>query len=430
MPISAYHTPGIYIEEVPAGPQPITAVGTSTAAFVGRAPRADVLVDSPQACNNWSEFMRRYVAEGQSTSTPLSNAVYGFFLNGGGRCFVVNTGDDDSITKALGALQTEDEVAIVAAPGRYDPASYQAILAHCELLKDRVGILDTPEDVDDIGKLTEVGTVEAPAPAPPKPRGQASGGEAAGAAAGGGEGGGGEKPKLGPEGGPKPGAIGPPMSPLGYVSCYFPWLTVMDPLTDTLVNVPPSGHVAGIWARTDMTRGVHVAPAGMDANVRGALNLTYRLTREEQGVLNDVGINCLRLFARAGIVVWGARTRGEAEWRYLNVRRLFNMVEESIEEGTNWIVFESNDETTRKHVRRDIGAFLMRVWRDGALQGATPEEAFFVKCDDETNPPEVVDAGQLVALVGMAPVKPAEFVIFRVMQQTPGAEVTAAASAA
>jgi phage tail sheath protein FI len=124
--------------------------------------------------------------------------------------------------------------------------------------------------------------------------------------------------------------------------------------------------------------------------------------------------------------VWGARTLdgAESEWRYLSVRRLFNMVEESIEEGTNWIVFEPNDRTLWKHVRRDVGAFLTRVWRDGALMGATPEEAFFVKCDEETNPPEVVDAGQLVAQIGLAPVKPAEFIVFQISQSTAGAEIT------
>jgi phage tail sheath protein FI len=192
--------------------------------------------------------------------------------------------------------------------------------------------------------------------------------------------------------------------------------------------VPPSGHMAGIWARTDAVRGVHKAPA--NETVNGALNLTYRLTRDEQGVLNDVGVNCIRLFARSGIRVWGARTRADAasEWRYVNVRRLFCMIEESLAEGTNWIVFEPNDRTLWKHIRRDIGAFLTRVWRDGALFGSTPDEAFFVKCDDETNPPDVIDAGQVVAIVGIAPVKPAEFVVFQVMQSAAGAEVSPVAA--
>ena len=174
--------------------------------------------------------------------------------------------------------------------------------------------------------------------------------------------------------------------------------------------------MAGIWARTDATRGVHKAPA--NEVIRGAVNVTQRLTREEQGVLNPAGVNCIRYFPREGIRVWGARTLADAasEWRYLNVRRLFNMIEESIAEATRWIVFEPNDRQLWKSIRRDVGAFLTRVWRDGALMGRTAEEAFFVKCDEETNPPEIIDAGQVVAVIGIAPVKPAEFVVFQISQ--------------
>jgi phage tail sheath protein FI len=168
---------------------------------------------------------------------------------------------------------------------------------------------------------------------------------------------------------------------------------------------------------------VHKAPA--NEVIRGALNLAYRVTREEQAELNLVGVNCIRLFSREGIRVWGARTLadGSSEWRYLNVRRLFNMIEESIGDSTNWIVFEPNDRTLWKNIRRDIGAFLTRLWRDGALMGRTADEAFFVKCDDETNPTEVIDAGQVVTLIGVAPVKPAEFIIFRITQTSSGTEV-------
>ena len=196
-----------------------------------------------------------------------------------------------------------------------------------------------------------------------------------------------------------------------------------DPLSPAdLVDIPPSGHLAGIWARSDGTRGVHKAPA--NETVRGALNVTYNLTREEQGQLNQVGVNCIRLFGREGIRVWGARTLadGSGEWRYLNVRRLFNMVEESIANSTRWIVFEPNDRTLWKSIRRDISAFLTRLWRDGALMGRTPEEAFFVKCDEETNPTDIIDAGMVVTLIGIAPVKPAEFIVFRISQYAGGTE--------
>jgi Bacteriophage tail sheath protein len=413
MSVSAYHTPGVYVKEIPSGPRPIQAVGTSTAAFIGEAPLEKAPVNQPRAVNNWSEFVARFMPEDEKArkSTHLSNAVYGFFENGGSRCFIVNTGTGGDVDDALAAAAIEDEIAIVAAPGHTDAASHAAIQSHCERLEDRVGILDTPEEVDDIGKLTQVETAEA---------GGGGGGGTAGPSARGGR-----RSRTKDEG-PKKGGLLPAESPRGFTSVYFPWLTVMDPIEDTLVNVPPSGHMAGIWARTDANRGVHKAPANEIVN--GALNLSYRLGREEQGVLNDVGVNCIRLFAHAGICVWGARTRANpaSEWRYLNVRRLFNMIEESIVEGTTWIVFEPNDRTLWKSIRRDIGAFLTRVWRDGALFGATPDEAFFVKCDEETNPPEVIDAGQVVAVVGIAPVKPAEFVVFQVMQSAAGAEVSTA----
>ena len=407
MPITAYRTPGVYVQEVPSGARPITATGTSTAVFIGQTPLAKAMVNQARAVNNWSEFVSRFMPDEakERKSTVLSNAVYGFFGNGGTRCFIVNTGGAAGIDDALAAAGIEDEIAIVAAPGLYDPASHSALLTHCERFEDRVAILDTPEEVDDITLLTQVETV-------PVPKEES--------------GGGGPETRAGgaPDSGPKEGGLHPPQSDRGFGTIYFPWITVMDPISDTLVNVPPSGHMAGIWARTDAGRGVHKAPA--NETVNGALNLTYRLTRDEQAVLNDVGVNCLRLFARSGIRVWGARTLADAasEWRYLNVWRLFCMIEESIAEGTNWIVFEPNDRTLWKHIRRDIGAFLTRVWRDGALMGATPEEAFFVKCDEETNPPEVIDAGQVVAIVGIAPVKPAEFVVFQVMQSASGAQVS------
>jgi len=412
MSLTSYHTPGVYVAEIPAGPRPIQAVGTSTAVFIGEAPLDNAFVNQARAVNNWSEFLRRYTPDRNRQSTMLSNAVYGFFDNGGTRCFIVNTGGEAGLVDALAAAAVEDEIAIVVAPGLTDPASHDAVLSHCELLEDRVAILDTPEEVDDIELLTQVETVTVP---PPKKK-SGGGGDA-------------PPPAAAADDGPQAGGLRPRQSDRGFGAVYFPWITVMDPIEDTLVNVPPSGHMAGVWARTDATRGVHKAPA--NESVSGALNLTYRLTRDEQGVLNDVGVNCLRLFATEGIRVWGARTLADAasEWRYLNVRRLFNMIEESIAQGTNWIVFEPNDRTLWKHIRRDVGAFLTRVWRDGGLMGATPDEAFFVKCDEETNPSDVIDAGQVVAVIGLAPVKPAEFVVFQVMQSASGAQVSAVAGA-
>ena len=209
-----------------------------------------------------------------------------------------------------------------------------------------------------------------------------------------------------------------------YAALYYPWIPVANPTpgaSSTTMLMPPSGHMAGIWARSDGERGVHKAPA--NEVIRGAIGLGINLTGAEQGVLNPVGVNCLRVFPGRGIRVWGARTlSSDPSWRYLNVRRLFNYVEESIEQGTQWVVFEPNDYALWQRVKRDVGSFLKRVWMDGALFGATPEQAFFVKCDEENNPVETRDVGQLIVDVGIAPVKPAEFVIFRISQFTPGAE--------
>ena len=200
-----------------------------------------------------------------------------------------------------------------------------------------------------------------------------------------------------------------------YATLYWPWVKVFDPLSGQARFVPPSGHVAGIWARNDDTRGVHKAPA--NEVVRGAITLELNITKAEHDQLNPNGINCIRAFPGRGIRVWGARTiSSDPSWRYLNVRRLFNYIEESIFEGTQWVVFEPNDMRLWGRVKRTINAFLLRVWRDGALFGATPDQAFFVVCDESNNPPEVRDAGQLIVDIGIAPVKPAEFVVFRIAQ--------------
>ncbi|MDH4146859.1 MAG: phage tail sheath subtilisin-like domain-containing protein, partial [Acidimicrobiia bacterium] len=196
------------------------------------------------------------------------------------------------------------------------------------------------------------------------------------------------------------------------------WIRVENPVPtngDTEILVPPCGHMAGVWARTDETRGVWKAPA--NEIVRGALDVELPLTKAEQGLLNPIGVNCIRPFGTRGIRVWGARTlSSDSDWKYVNVRRLFNMVETTILNGTQWVVFEPNDQKLWQGVKRTINAFLRGLWRDGALFGATAEQAFFVKCDEETNPPDSIDAGKLVVEVGIAPVKPAEFVIFRISQ--------------
>jgi phage tail sheath protein FI len=375
------------VEEVAGGARPIEAVGTRTAAFLGEAPDPKAHVNEAVAINNWSEFVRKFTRE-DSPSTSLSNAVYGFFLNGGSRCYVVNAGKDGSIAgggrdrTGVDTLEGIDDVNMVAAPGRTGAADYESVMAHCEKMGDRVAILDPSPDAT-VESLTEIASVD-------------------------------------PDGGSTEGR--PRAS--SYAAFYYPRITVRDPLSGEVKAVDPSGHMAGVWARTDATRGVHKAPG--NENVRGALGLTELLPRSAVEVLNPLGVNTILSTAVAGIRVMGARTlSSDPEWRYLNVRRLANQMKESIQQGTQWVLFEPNDYALWQAIRRDVGAFLSTYWRAGALFGRTPEEAFFVKCDEETNPPEERDLGRLTTIVGFAPAKPAEFVIFRITQwQSPAAEAS------
>jgi Bacteriophage tail sheath protein len=289
-------------------------------------------------------------------------------------------GDPDQRT-GFGGLEAVEEVTMVAAPdlmsayerGALDRetviAVQQGLITHCEAMGDRIAILDPP-----------------PGLSPQQIRAwrqETTGFESK------------------------------------YATLYYPWLKVFDPGLGRNAFVPPSGHIAGIWARNDETRGVHKAPA--NEVVRGAVGLQTQLTKGEHDLLNPIGLNCVRAFPGRGIRVWGARTlSADQGWRYLNVRRLFNYLEESILAGTQWVVFEPNDDALWARIRRTVSAFLVNEWRKGALFGLTPDEAFYVKCDRETNPPESIDAGQVICEVGVAPVKPAEFVVFRLAQLSAG----------
>jgi phage tail sheath protein FI len=222
-------------------------------------------------------------------------------------------------------------------------------------------------------------------------------------------------------------SINPPQDS-SYGAVYYPWIRVFDARLQDTILVPPTGHVAGIYARTDIERGVHKAPA--NEVVRGMVYrdinsvrkpLEFDIGKGGQDILNPRGVNVIRDFRPDGrsIRVWGARTMSsDPLWRYINVRRLFLFVEESIDEGTQWVVFEPNDETTWARVRQSVGNFLLTVWRNGALRGLTQEEAFFVRCDRTTMTEAEIDAGMLICEIGIAPVKPAEFVIFRIQQKT------------
>ncbi|MBL8614112.1 MAG: phage tail sheath family protein [Deltaproteobacteria bacterium] len=317
-------------------------------------------------------------------------AVNGFYDNGGGKAYVYLMGVQDINTSirenqadkvGLYAFDDVDDMALMAAPG----LSFQQqkeVLEHCETRKDRFAVLDGPVVSD--------GDMDIPA------------------------------------------------SAKGFGAMYVPWLKITRPswftgdqdvsvsgpnrrklqkATKNELYVPPSGHIAGIMARVDTERGVHKAPA--NELVMGITGLTQNINRIEQGLYNDRGINVIREFKDRGIRVWGARTlatKNDPSWKYINVRRLFIMVEQSIMVGSQWAVFEPNDHTLWKKLTRDVRSYLMRVWRSGALFGQTPEEAFYVKCDDETNPRYLIDAGQVNVQIGICPVKPAEFVVFSIGQ--------------
>ncbi len=207
-----------------------------------------------------------------------------------------------------------------------------------------------------------------------------------------------------------------------YGALYWPWLRVLDPLTGRPMSMPPSGAVVGSYSATDVRRGVHKAPAGIeDGFLNSVVGIEKIVTKGEHDLLNPEGVNVIRSFPGLGIVLWGARSVSkDAEWKYINVRRLFLFLEESIDEGTQWVVFEPNDPVLWAKIVRNVSAFLRIQWLEGKLVGSKPEEAFFVKCDAETNPQESVDLGRVITVIGVAPSKPAEFVIFRIMQQRPG----------
>lgn len=515
-----YLSPGVYVEEVDKGSKPIEGVGTSVAAFIGFAERGPV--NQPTFIANWSQFTTMY--GGFVPGGFLAHAVYGYFNNGGGSCYVsrlpgveggaggaevttqvelpsraqptietfivtsiepgVPAGEitveitnasgadvpedrfnltvrkggkeevfenlslkkgkavrnvlevvnkesqwirlaekptalsgadkipaegtyslvpiktralmvkeitpealigDASARSGVAGLELADDVTMVCVPdlmalykaGKVSREGVKAIqlamLTHCTNMKDRFAILDAlpdmnPQEVKD-WRVNEAGYDSK------------------------------------------------------YGALYYPWIKVTNPLGNGEgVFIPPCGHMAGIYARSDTQRGVHKAPA--NEVVQGALGLEMQITKSEQDSLNPVGINCIRAFPGRGIRVWGARTvSSDASWRYINVRRLFNFVEKSIEVGTQWVVFEPNDMDLWERIKRDLTAFLTRVWRDGALFGASPSDAFYVKCDAELNPPEVRDAGQVIIEIGLAPVKPAEFVIFRISQWAGGGAV-------
>jgi hypothetical protein len=416
-----YLSPGVYVEEVPSAIKAIAAVSTSTAGFIGIVPNKLHLVaknpDDPNATKvvdfevptaakaavlitNWSQFTRAFgdlvgdetkAATGDASPEvdeghrQLAHAVYGFFNNGGSRCFVVRIAGETDLDAALTAFAAIDEIALVCAPGVLSDSARDKIVTHCQSTADRFAILDGPQSVTDLTTLTRT-SADTPT--------------------------GGVMPKKN-----------------DFAAWYYPWIEVFDPGTKLqdrtgsgAIAMPPSGHIAGIYARVDTERGVFKAPA--NEAIRGALNVTHPLSKADQNGLNPKGVNCIRVL-NGNIYVWGARTvggDGNADLKYINVRRTLLFLRESIDEGTQWVVFEPNTPALWAKITRNVTAFLMTVWRSGALFGTTPQEAFYVKCDAETNPPELREQGQVVTEIGVAIVRPAEFVIFRISQFAPQAK--------
>jgi phage tail sheath protein FI len=530
----SYQAPGVYIQEVSGGSRPIEGVGTAVAAFVGFTEMGPV--GEAVRVTNWTQYQETFGGFIRTGYTPLS--VYGFFMNGGGNCYVIRVGGDADSTpaqlalpgraatqeslrftaKLLGSegnaisIEIADEGAPAAEPaeGEEGEESEGAEGGDGDAGRFRVTVRaagQTPEVFENLSLRrgddryvvdvmnAEPGgsifvTVEDLAPRGVSIANRLPGAGSYALAAGAetvtalapADFQGDVARREGIEGlevledvtmiaipdlmrahqdglinmegviSVQKGLIAhcermqnrvaiidapPGLSPQemeswrneanlvsdgGYGVLYYPWIKVDDPASNAAIFVPPSGHAAGLWARTDDRRGVHKAPANEE--LFGAIDVETQLTQAETGVLNVQSVNCIRSFPGRGIRVWGGRTLAESasEWRYLNVRRLFNYVKSSIEQGTQWVPFEPNDQRTWAKVRRDVGAFLNRTWAQGALFGATAQEAYYVKCDEETNPPEMRDAGILICEVGIAPVKPAEFVVFRIAQITPGAE--------
>lgn len=289
-------------------------------------------------------------------------------------------GDDDlsavDYSKGFAPLEKVEGISLLAIPGQVTKAIQNKMIEHCENMRYRFAILDSEPKATPAGATNSVKA---------------------------------QRAELG--------------SAKGYAALYYPWIQSKDPVSKELIYLPPSGAAAGIYARSDGERGVHKAPA--NEKVKGAVGLERIVTKGEQEILNPLGINVIRKFPGKGNLVWGARTvASDPLWKYINVRRLFLFLEESIERATQWVVFEPNSEKLWARVKQTISQFLTTVWKDGALMGTTPEEAFFVKCDRTTMTQNDIDNGKLICVIGVAPVKPAEFVIFRIAQWQGGSAVT------
>lgn len=362
--------PGVYKSEIflPLQPRLLTGVP----GFVGFV--KDKKATEPIALHRKDDFQSNFESLPDSY---LSDAVSGFFLNEGERCYVaavkINSGwDAKALKAALDLLAPLTDLDLIAVPDAMMPGVsgdevkllQQYMLEHCAKVGERMAILDAvrgqnEEDVKRQRVSITMGLSE-----------------------------------------PVNGAL------------YYPWIKTIEGKL-----IPPCGHVAGIFARSDARAGVFKAPANEE--IRGALDLEQPVDNSAQGRLNSAGINCLRAFPGRGIRVWGARTlSNEADWRYISVRRLFLTLQRWIDLNMAWANFEPNTQQLWGRITRELSSYLSELWRVGALRGQTADEAFYIKCDSETNPPETREAGQTITEIGLAPTAPAEFIVVRIVHHT------------
>lgn len=370
MPVSPTY-PGVYVEELPSGVRTITGVSTAVAAFVGRAQAGPL--NEPTVIHNFGDYER--VFGGLAKDRLMSYAVHDYFLNGGSTAIIVRCDEPQSALPGsqvdktgLYALEKVDLFTLLCLPDADETVVAEAAV-YCErrralLIVDPPAAWTTKANVD----VTALNCTSQNA------------------------------------------------------AVYFPRIQKRDPLdNNALRSFPPCGAVAGMIARTDAQRGIWKAPAGTDAGLVGVVEPGVSLTDLECGDLNPKGVNCLRSLPPHGTVAWGARTlkgsdQAASEWKYVPVRRLALYVEESLFRGTQWAVFEPNDEPLWSQLRLNIGAFMHDLFRQGAFQGSSPKEAYFVKCDHESTTQNDIDKGIVNVVVGFAPLKPAEFVILKFQQ--------------
>jgi len=352
-----FKSPGVYVQESDANPHPISGVSTSTAAFLGIAAAGP---ETPTLITSMAEYKTTFGAP--DGTGFLDHAVRGFFANGGTQCYVVRvdpTADPSSALHSLGDL----DVSIVCSPdGNAIAGMAAALIEHCERMRYRFAVLDAPQS---------------PVPTDGPPDALRS----------------------------------------SYAAYYYPWLLLAECAEHAAIAVPPCGHIAGIYARTDSEQGVWHAPTGKP--ILGIAGLDADITEAEGGTLNALGVNVLRNFVGRSPLVWGGRTTSQdPEWKYVNLRRYLAYLAHSIDSGIQWVAFEPNGEALWAAVQRSVSDFLLNQWQSGALLGTKPEQAFFVRCDRTTMTQDDIDNGRLIVEIGIAPVRPAEFVIVRIGQWT------------